>query len=246
MLSDAEAGNWSAIDNLIAQGQAYLLALRASPKPVVAAPFQRVLGGGAEICLTSHRVVAHAETNIGLVEFNVGLIPGWGGCKEMVRRHVRAEEPLTGLHHIMGLITQAKVSASAHEAKTLGLLAVEDRVVMHRGHLLHRARQCVIEMAQGFTPPSITKNVYAAGADALAILNAEISTQQGAGKFLDHDAVIATALAQVLCGGENAAGWRNEQDFLDLERQHFLQLIRTTATQARIHQILATGKPLRN
>jgi 3-hydroxyacyl-CoA dehydrogenase len=246
MLSSAEAGDWETIEQLIAQGQALCLGLRTAPKPVVAAPFQRVLGGGAEICLASHRMVAHAETNIGLVEFNVGLIPGWGGCKEMVRRHVRAASPLDGLRRIMQLITQAKTSASAYEAKTLGLLAPDDRIVMHRDHLLHTARQNVLELAEHFTPSTITHNVYGGGAEALAALRADIDAQSKMGKFLAHDAVIAAALAQVLCGGEGTAGWRNEQDFLDLERQYFLQLIRTPATQARIRQVLTTGKPLRN
>jgi 3-hydroxyacyl-CoA dehydrogenase len=109
MLAQAEAGDWAAIESMIQRGQALFLALRAAPKPVVAAPFQRVLGGGAEICLAAHRVVAHAETYIGLVEFNVGLIPGWGGCKEMVRRHVRPEAALSGVRHIMELVTQARV-----------------------------------------------------------------------------------------------------------------------------------------
>ncbi|MCC6456832.1 MAG: 3-hydroxyacyl-CoA dehydrogenase/enoyl-CoA hydratase family protein [Caldilineaceae bacterium] len=246
LLSYAEAGNWAAIDLLIAQGQAHLLALRAAPKPVVAAPFQRVLGGGAEICLAAHRVVAHAETAIGLVEFNVGLIPGWGGCKEMVRRHVRADAPLDGLRHVMALITQAKVSASAHDAKNLGLLAADDRVVMHRDHLIHVARETALELAQQFTPTATTGNIYAAGAEALAALQEEIHAQAQNGKFLEHDVIIATALAHVLCGGKNAAAVCNEQDILDLERQHLLQLIRTPATQERIRQILATGKPLRN
>jgi 3-hydroxyacyl-CoA dehydrogenase len=261
MLANAESGNWAAVERLIADGQALMLALRAAPKPVVAAPFQRVLGGGAEICLAAHRVVAHAETNIGLVEFNVGLIPGWGGCKEMVRRHVHEESPLTGLRQIMALITQARTSSSAHEAKQLGLLASDggtveadtgdnrtgqDLIVMHRGHLIHVARQTVASMAEDFTPPSITNNVYAGGGEALAALRADTEAQAATGKFLPHDALIANALALVLCGGEGAAGWRNEQHFLDLERQQFLHLLSAPASQARIKQILTTGKPLRN
>jgi 3-hydroxyacyl-CoA dehydrogenase len=217
-----------------------------APNPVVSAPFQHVLGGGAEICLASHHVVAHAETSIGLVEFNVGLLPGWGGCKEMVRRHIRAEAPLPGLRQLMELITQAKVSTSAHEAKRLGLLSPDDRVVMHRGHLIHAARRSVVELAQGFMPPSTAHDVYAAGADSLAVLLNDIAAQQQAAAWSEHDALIATSIAHVLCGGSGAAGWRNEQDFLDLERQHFLELIRTPETQARIRHILATGKPLRN
>jgi 3-hydroxyacyl-CoA dehydrogenase len=246
ILASAEAGDWEAIEQLIAGGQRLFLALRAAPKPVVAAPFQRVLGGGAEICLASHRVVAHAETNIGLVEFNVGLIPGWGGCKEMVRRDVRSAEPLSGLRSIMELVIQAKTSTSAVDAKGMGLLAAQDEVVMHRGHLIHAARQAVVKLAEGFTAAAITNNVYAAGADALSTLQAEIREQHEAGKLLAHDKVIANALAEVLCGGPGAAGWRNEEYFLELERQQFLQLVSTPATQARIRQILASGKPLRN
>ncbi len=246
MLASAQAGDWPAIEQLLAEGQRLFLGLRRAPKPVVSAPFGRVLGGGAEICLASHRVVAHAEVNIGLVEFNVGLIPGWGGCKEMVRRHVKPEAPLDGLLHVMTLVTQARTSTSAHDAKVMGILAAEDRVVMHRGHLIHAARQCALELAAHFTPPAATPNVYAAGHDALATLHDAIAAQEADGTFLAHDATIARALAVVLCGGDVAAGWRNEEDFLELERQHFLQLIRMPATHARIEHVLKSGKPLRN
>ena len=246
MLASAEAGDWAAIDQLIAEGQRLLLAVRATPKPIVAAPFGLTLGGGAEICLAAPHVVAYAETNIGLVEFNVGLIPGWGGCKEMVRRHVRADAPLEGLRHIMALVTQAKTSASAYEARTIGLMTSEDRIVMHRGHLIHAARESIHELAEHFIPATVSNNVYAAGSATLTTLQTEVEAQRTRGELLTHDVEIANALAQVLCGGDSTAGWRNEQDFLDLERQHFLQLIRTPATQARIQQILTTGKPLRN
>ena len=135
---------------------------------------------------------------IGLVEFNVGLIPGWGGCKEMVRRHVPAADPLPALRQIMDLITHAKTSASAFEAKRMGLLAVEDSIVMHRGHLLHAARRQLLELAQRFSPPSTTNNVYAGGAAALATLLADIESQRQAGQWLEHDVVIASALAHAL------------------------------------------------
>src|SRR5262249_7091145 len=151
------------------------------------------------ICLASHCVVAYAELNIGLVEFNVGLIPGWGGCKEMVRRHVQADAPLTGLRQIMELITQARTSASAYEAMTMGLLEANTPVVMHRGHLIHAARQNVLALAEHYSPPLVTNNVYAAGADALTILLDEIESQHQKGQWLAHDVVIARALAYVLC-----------------------------------------------
>ena len=117
---------------------------------------------------------------------------------------------------------------------------------MHRGHLIHIARQTASELAQVFTPPIPTRNVYAAGATMLATIQDEIAAKQEAGKFGEHDVVIATALAEVLCGGKDKAGWRDEQDFLELEREAFVKLIRTPGTQARIRHLLTTGRPLRN
>ncbi len=245
MLAAAEAGAWDEIEAFIRIGQRSLLALRHAAKPVVAAPFQRALGGGAEVCLAAHRVVAHAETYLGLVEFQVGLLPGWGGCKELVRRHVREEAPATGLMHIFSLITQGKVSSSALDAQALGLLASTDSIIMHRGHLLSQARRQLLQMTDRFTPPVITAGVFAAGAAARAVLDEAIASHQVAGRFSAHDAFIANTLVHVLVGGD-ATGWCDETAWLDLECDAFLRLIGTPASQARMAYMLAHGKPLRN
>lgn len=244
MLQAAEEGDWNAISTLIGGGQARFMALRRVPKPVVAAPFQRVLGGGVEVCFAAHRVVAHAESYLGLVEVNVGLIPGWGGCKELVRRHVRAEDPLPGLTRVFDLISGAVVSASAPDAQRLGLLTSRDQVVMHRGRLLHQALRAVHELATAARDES--RDVFAAGDAGLAQLHAHLDARVQDGRLSSHDALICRELAAVLCGGGGAARTVDEQTLLDLEHEAFLRLIGHPASQARMRHMLAEGKPLRN
>ncbi|MGL4651538.1 MAG: enoyl-CoA hydratase-related protein, partial [Caldilineaceae bacterium] len=134
----------------IKQGQDTMMALRRAPKPVVAAPFGRVLGGGVETCLTSDRIVAHAETYMGLVEVGVGIIPGWGGCKEMVRRHISPHmqatnvNPTPYLRQVFETIGFAKVGESAVQSRDLGFLAPTDRIVMNRDLQLAEAKKEVL------------------------------------------------------------------------------------------------------
>ncbi|HXF62767.1 MAG TPA: enoyl-CoA hydratase/isomerase family protein, partial [Caldilineaceae bacterium] len=250
----AQAGQWDELERLIRAGQDALMAVRRSPKPVVAAPFQRALGGGAEVCLAASRVVAHAETYIGLVEVGVGLIPGWGGCKEMARRiispHMRATNvnPTPYLRRAFEQIGYAKVSTSAQEAREMELLGPQDRIVMNRDHLLAEAKREVLYLAeQGYRPPLTTGNVYAAGRDVLASVRIEVYSLQQGGYISEHDATIANKLGYVLCGGDlSAPAWMDEQYFLDLEREAFLSLVGLPKTQERIWYMLQNGKPLRN
>ncbi|GIV77802.1 MAG: 3-hydroxyacyl-CoA dehydrogenase [Litorilinea sp.] len=250
----AQSGRWDELEQMLKVGQDTLMALRTAPKPVVAAPFQRVLGGGVEVCMATDRVTAHAETYMGLVEVSVGIVPGWGGCKEMVRRHVSPHmhatnvNPLPYLRQVFETIGFAKVSTSALEAQELGYLSPQDRIVMNRDHLLYEAQREVLWMADtGYRPPVVQGNVYAAGRDALASMRIEIYSLQQAGYISEHDAKIADRLAYVLCGGElSRPTWMDEQYFLDLEREAILSLAGEEKTQARIWHMLQHGKPLRN
>lgn len=250
----AQAGEWQRLSTFIQQGQTLLLGLRAAPKPVVAAPFQRVLGGGVEFCLAADRIVAHAETYFGLVETSVGIIPGWGGCKELVRRvvsppmHVAQANPTPSLRQLFETIGFAKVSTSALDARSLGLLSETDHIVMNIDYLVAEARRAVLALvADGYSPPTITGNVYAAGRDHLANLKIEIYSLHNGAYISDHDAQIAAKLAYVLCGGDlSAPTWMDEQYFLDLEREALLSLAGEAKTQARIWHMLKQGKPLRN
>ncbi|MCB0095249.1 MAG: 3-hydroxyacyl-CoA dehydrogenase/enoyl-CoA hydratase family protein [Caldilineaceae bacterium] len=249
----AQAGMWDEVAAGLKLGQDTLMKLRTAPKPVVAAPFNMALGGGAETVMAADRVVAHAESYIGLVEFGVGIVPGWGGCKEMVRRRVSSHmhaanvNPSPYLQQVFEQIGFAKVSGSAVEACEMGFLCSTDRIVMNRDHLLATARNEVLHMQSDYTPPTVTGNVYAAGKDQLANLRIGVYMLKEGGHISAHDAKIADRLAHVLCGGElSAPAWMDEQYFLDLEREALLSLAGEAKTQERIWYMLQNNKPLRN
>jgi 3-hydroxyacyl-CoA dehydrogenase len=234
--------------------QDVLMGLRFAPVPVVAAPHGQTLGGGAEICLAADRIVAAAETYIGLVEVGLGIIPAGGGCKELVRRLVSPPlaaapdtAPLPFLQRVLETIGTAKVSASALEARELGYLTDEDKVVMHPDHLLAAAKREALALADGYRPPDRSATMYAAGAPVLAALELGVQSLKWGGEASEHDGEVGRALARVLCGGElSAPQWVGEQHFLDLEREEFLALATTQPTLERIQAMLTTGKPLRN
>ena len=232
-----------------------LMRVRLAAKPVVAAPFARVLGGGVEVCMAASRIVAASETYMGLVEVGVGLIPGAGGCKEMVRRVVSpalkrtpGADALPFVQTILQTVGSAKVSASAAEARELGFLGDADRIVMNRDHLLFEAKNEVLEMAAaGYAPRVSGNNCFAAGRDVLAALKAGIYVLQQGGYITEYDVVISGKLAHVLCGGELSSGeWVSEQYLLDLEREVFVGLLKEQRTIDRIQHMLKSGKPLRN
>ncbi|MCB0120956.1 MAG: enoyl-CoA hydratase/isomerase family protein, partial [Caldilineaceae bacterium] len=250
----AQAKQWAELEGFVKQGQDIFMALRTAPKPVVTAPFQRALGGGVEVCLHSDRIVAQAETYMGFVEVGVGIIPGWGGCKEMVRRHVSPHmhatnvNPLPYLRQIFETIGFAKVSTSAVEARELGFLSEQDPIVLNPEHLLAAAHEEVLHLAEaGYTPPVVKGNVYAAGRDVLASTKIEVYSLHQAGYISEHDAKIAGKLAHVLCGGDlSAPAWMDEQYFLDLEREAVVSLAGEAKTQERVWYMLQNGKALRN
>ena len=229
-----------------------LLAFRYSPKPVVAALHNRALGGGAEIGLSASRIVAHAESYIGLVEPSVGLVPV-GGVTELVRRiispamQVKNSDPLPLAQKVFETVGLAKVSASAAEGRELGFLSPSDRIVMNRDHLLYEAKQEVLVMAaHGYTPPTPVQ-LYAGGRDLYATLKLSAWTMQQGGYISEHDTLIGDKLAYIIAGGDlSAPQWVDESYFLNLERQAFLDLVRTEKTQARMWHMLQNGQPLRN
>jgi 3-hydroxyacyl-CoA dehydrogenase len=236
--------------------QALFQQIRMSRKPIVAAPYGRVLGGGVEFCFAAARRVAAAETYMGLVELGVGLIPGWGGCKEFLRRHVSRHmkvaadaDPLPYLRQAFETIALAKVSESAEQALALGYLDQGDRIVMNRDHLLHAAKQEVLALvAEGYTPPPAGgEPIYAIGARGLGALNSMLHGMRVGGYISEYDEKLGRALGRALCGGDlTSPQWVTEQYILDLEQQEAMQLALQPKTQERIMAILQTGKPLRN
>jgi 3-hydroxyacyl-CoA dehydrogenase len=249
-----QTGQIGMIDAATKQLQDLLMAFRLARKPVVTAPFRRVLGGGTEVSLAGARIVASAETYMGLVEFGVGLIPAGGGCKELLRRNLAPHvasgaDLLPYLQTIFETIAFAKVSESGYQTRSLGFLDDADPIVMNDEYLIGYAKQTALELAEiGYTPPASNATpIYALGRRGKAALLMAVE-QMRWGRFISkHDALIARKLAHVLCGGDlSAPQWVSEQYILDLEREAFVSLMGEPKTQERIGHMLQTGKPLRN
>jgi 3-hydroxyacyl-CoA dehydrogenase len=220
---------------------------------VVTAPHQRVLGGGVELTAASWATVANHETYMGLVEVGVGIVPSWGGCKELLRRKVNPvmrtnnADVVPVMQEVFEQIATAKVGTSAWEDKSLGYLRQEDLIVMNDEHRLSAAKQKALALvASGTRPPEI-ELIYAAGRDVLSALELGVHSFAWAGYASEHDARIARKLAYVLCGGDlSGPSWVDPWYILDLEREATLSLAGEPLTQARISHLLQTGKPLRN
>nr|MBA3470413.1 enoyl-CoA hydratase/isomerase family protein [Herpetosiphonaceae bacterium] len=249
----AQSEQYDQIDDLVHQGHQLMMAMRYSPKPVVTAPFGRVLGGGAEVVMHGGRVCAAAETYIGLVEVGVGLIPGAGGVKEFVRRVITPAmkapdaDPTPYLQRVFEQIGMAKVGGSAFEAREHGFITDADRIVMNAADVLGRAKQFVLDLAEsGYTPPAKEK-LYAAGRDGLAAMRVGVWMMQQGGFITEYDAAIGNKLAYVIAGGDlSGPQWVDEEYFLDREREAFLQLVREPKTMERIVYMLQNNKPLRS
>lgn len=241
-LSILETEGRGALGRFVEKGQQTFRAVKFAPFPVVSAASGLALGGGAEITLHSAAVQAHAELAIGLVETKIGLIPGWGGCKEMLLRFSETLPPLDAAKAAFGLIFDARTSGSAFEARNLGLLTAGDGVTMNRERLIADAKARALGLLAGYKPPA-PRTAAVTGADGFAALTAGLET----GDATPHDRIVGAALARVLTGGGAASGAiLGEDALLALEREAFLDLIETPATAARIRHMLETGKPLRN
>jgi 3-hydroxyacyl-CoA dehydrogenase len=265
----ANVAAFGMLKDFIKQGQDTYMGLKYAPFPVVTAPSGLALGGGCEILLHSDAVQAHTETYTGLVEVGVGLIPGWGGCKEMVYRQLakRAKSdsiaakvggmfsfisPVRTLNTMPALqpafinISTAKVAKSAEQAQDMLILNDKSRITMNRARLLPDAKALCLELAENYTPPE-THSIQLPGGTARAAFNMAVSSFAKQGKATPHDVVVSTAVGYVLSGGEtDITGEVTEQDMLDLEREQFDGLLRNDDTLARIEHMLTTGKPLRN
>ena len=241
------------IDMAIRAFQNMNMRVRYSGIPVVVAPHALTLGGGCEMSLHADRVVASAETYIGLVEFGVGLIPGGGGSKEMTLRASDAygdgniDEQVLREYYLT--IAMAKVSTSGHEAYDLKILrAGRDEVVINPKRVITDAKRAVLEIAaDGYSKPIPRKDIKVLGRSGMGMFYAGANAMMSGNFISPHDQLISQKLATVMCGGDlSAPTLVSEQYLLDLEREAFLSLCGERKTLERIQSILTSGKPLRN
>jgi 3-hydroxyacyl-CoA dehydrogenase len=240
VLLAAQEGEWDELNGAVHRFQQVNMALKYAAKPVVAAPFSRSLGGGCEIPLHATRIQASAETYMGLVEVGVGLIPGGGGCKELL---LRLKDPRRAFE----LIGMAKVSSSGEEARAFGFLNKGDHISMNGNRLIGDAKHLALALARDYAPGTPRTDIKVGGESAFAMLKLGAWTMQQGGYISDYDVVVAEKLANILSGGRlTGEQMVSEQYLLDLEREAFLSLCGNPRTQERMQYMLKTGKPLRN
>ncbi|MBT4414289.1 MAG: 3-hydroxyacyl-CoA dehydrogenase/enoyl-CoA hydratase family protein [Polaribacter sp.] len=230
-----------------------MMRMRYSAIPTISAPHGMALGGGCEISLHADKVVAAAETYMGLVEFGVGVIPGGGGSKEMALRASdtfrKGDVQLNVLQENFLTIGTAKVATSAYEAFDLGLLQKgKDVVVVNKDRQIAEAKKHAVLMAEaGYTQPAARKDILVLGKQALGAFMVATDSMQASRFISEHDQKIANKLAYVMAGGDLSEPTKvSEQYLLDLEREAFLSLCTERKTLERIQHMLKTGKPLRN
>ncbi len=249
MLFEMNVSLFDVLSDLIKHGQQAYHELRFAPFPSVAAPSGLALGGGCEIALHCSAVQAHAETTIGLVEFGVGLIPCWGGCTQMIGRAFEKKHiagPVPPVFQVFDIISHAKQSTSAFDAREYLFLRESDGITMNRYRLLHDAKQRVLELAKNYQPPA-ERQLELPGPAGRTALNLVIDGLHVAGKITEHDVTVSKALAAVLCGGDHGlTAPVSETKLMELEHREFLKLEHSSKTAARIAHMLKTGKPLRN
>ena len=241
------------LDFAIRSFQNTVMRLRYSSIPVIAAPHGMALGGGCEISMHADKVIAHAETYMGLVEFGVGLIPGGGGSKEFALRlsdDLKDGDIRTNAFRNRFLtVGQAKVSTSAYEAFELGYLRSGiDEVIVSRDYHLAYAKQSALLMAEkGYTQPVQRTDIKVMGQEAMGLVYSGANSMLSGNYMSEHDEVISVKLGAVLAGGDLSEITEvSEQYLLDLERKAFLELCTERKTLERIQSIVTKGKILRN
>jgi len=229
-----------------------MMRVRYSSIPVIVAPHNLALGGGCEMSMHADKVIAHAETYMGLVEFGVGVIPGGGGTKEFA---LRASDEyndgirLNVLRNRFLTVGQAKVGTSAQEAFELGYLRQgTDEWIVSRKHQLSYAKQAALNLAEkGYTKPLQRKDIKVLGNEGLGIVYVGANSMMSGNYISEHDQLISEKLGYVLCGGNLSQPTEvNEQYLLDMERKAFLELCQQRKTLERLQSIITTGKVLRN
>jgi 3-hydroxyacyl-CoA dehydrogenase len=249
-----EAGDFAALEKVVHRFQIMSQTLKYAQVPVVAAVSGMALGGGCEVVMHCARSVAALESYIGLVEVGVGLIPAGGGCKEYALRAAElaaltsSNDPFHFIQPAFQTIAMGTASKSALEAKQLGFLRPADPVVFNAHELLHVAQHTARTLAEaGYRPKLPPQGFRVAGRSGIATLEMLLVNMREGGMISDHDYKVGKAVATALCGGDVETGTMvNEDWILAVERQLFVDLLKTGKTQQRIAHMLETGKPLRN
>lgn len=237
VMPDIEAENWDAVEKFARAGQSAYKALKFADFPVVSAPSGMALGGGCEVLLNVNSIQAYAETYCGLVEPQVGLIPGWGGCKEIFIRFLEQHkgDATKAAIDAFKTIASCRRSASAQDAKAIGFFKKTDSITMNRDRLLFDAKQKALDLVDAYKAPDMVLDV---DLPEMAVLEPVIEEMIKS----PYDETIFKTLAGIFTQGEGV----NEDDLFERECNAFVTLCKNEGTKERISHMLKTGKPLKN
>ena len=248
-------GRFDLLEQTVEKFQRASQMLKYAQVPTVAAVQGMALGGGCEFVMHSAKRVLALESYVGLVEAGVGLIPAGGGCKEFAVRAAEwaAQSATPGelfdfLQPVFQNIAMAKVAKSALEAIDMGFARPSDTILFNANELLFVAIREARAMADaGYAPPLMPRAIPVAGRTGIATLEMMLVNMKEGGMISAHDYKVAKAAATALCGGDIETGSLVDEEWLiTVERQLFVELLKTPESQARIKHMLETGKPLRN
>lgn len=245
-------GAYDDIHMVLKAFQKATMAVKYAKVPVVAAPFNMALGGGAEFCLHADAINAYAETYMGLVEIGVGLLPGGGGTKEMSMRAIQlaqqfGTDPQPFIIKNFQQIAMAKVSMGAAELFPMGYMRNGDAISMDIDRLIGDAKQKVLALAVNYRPKQPVVNLPAPGRGTAAAIKSQLWNMKMGNFITEYEAEMGGIIASVMCGGDVNPGTPiSEEYLLQLEREGFLKLCGNKKTAERIQHMLKTGKPLRN
>jgi len=249
------AGQFGILEATVEKFQRASQTLKYAQVPTVAAVQGMALGGGCEFVMHAGKRVMALESYVGLVEAGVGLIPAGGGCKEFAVRAAdwAAQSATPGevfnyLQPVFSTIAMAKVAKSAQEVIDFGFAKPSDTILFNAHELLYVAIREARAMADaGYAPPPLARGIPVAGKNGIATLEMMLVNMKEGGMISAHDYRVARSAAVALCGGEVETGSLVDEEWLiTVERQLFVELLKTPETQARIKHMLDTGKPLRN
>jgi len=242
-----EAADWDGLDAFLNHFQQTVHKMATADFPVVVAPVGLSLGGGFEVVLHGKQVICHANSNMGLVESGVGVIPAGGGCKETLYRWIEKKDgdvTAAAWEAFMSL-GFGKTASSPTLAHDLAMLRENDRFVNNRDRLFAESMAAIIDASE--QKPLIREPIAMPGRASFykMVLWAEDMFKNG--KLFKHDVFVSTQIAEIVTGGDVDAGtlW-SEQDLYDAERRAFLRLVKTPETQDRIRTLLDNGKAVRN
>ncbi|HEY3337977.1 MAG TPA: 3-hydroxyacyl-CoA dehydrogenase NAD-binding domain-containing protein [Propionicimonas sp.] len=232
-----DADDLDGLRSFARRGQRAFEELRRAPFPVVAAARGFALGGGNELMLAAHHIVAHAELKAGFPERTVGLIPCWGGVTQTLARATAAgdRDPAASA---FALAASCEVTTSAWQAADWHLLRDTDEVVASARRVLAEAKAAALELltAGATAPEPVMLPLRDPAAGALDADWAEASETDR--RIVGRLAAVLTASRQ----GETVT----EAELLDREIDAALDLLPQPSSQARVRHLRATNRPLAN